>query len=444
MAYPPQVAPLNRPNPDGTAPYSKTGKGKFPKKTQRARKRYKQKYGHAPALDAPPGKRRKMPSPQGLKRIELKQAKQAKKHQPSKTKKHKTPGSKIGQQGGSGADNQDFLGLLDQAGADRETRAATNLEYGPTERAINADLRASQGRQGDISGWFQDYQNKLAGGKADTAAAYEKAQTNFRDQLKEAGVQDTGAREELKATAEKDAELRGVPIDRQGASDAVNAAAARQNLQTGFSGMVGTQGANQNAYFNDKERIGAGEAASQHLKELARERGIRSDLRELAKSKGDFGVKYRSDLKKGERDYSLQLKASDFDISNLAETSRSHRANEKTDRLSLGESARSHRASESETHRHNLNTESTARGNLNASLARIREDVRNHKITAAQAQQRIQQAKQRFQFDQNKEKTNKKQTSRDDKRQSAKDRYARKHPSGSSGGGGGKTPRKLG
>jgi hypothetical protein len=399
-------------------------KGKVPRSTRRAERRYKKKYGKRhPGFGTGygPNRERKVPSPDRLRAQEKRQAERARaRKKGQKSGIGKRPGGGGG--GGSSESSSSLTDLLTEEGLRRELAASTRLEFGPTERAIQADLRASQARHGDITGWFQDYQNKLAGGKADTSEAYANAAGQFNQQLKEAGVQDKGARQELKETAEADAELRGVPVDRKGAEDSVNASAARQNLQSSFGGMIASQGANQRAYFNDKERIGAGEAASQHMKELARERGIRGDLRELARSKGDFAVSERARLRESDRDYKSRLSAEALDRESLSIDAMNSQLDRQLDRKEAGERARHNRVGESETRRHNLNTESTARGNLAASMRRIQDDLRHDRISEAQAQARIAQAKKKFRFDQNKEKQDKIQTRRDDRRMKRADR----------------------
>jgi hypothetical protein len=409
-------------------PFGGYQKGTVPKSTRKAQKRYKKKYGKRhPGFG--PESEKKVPSPSRLREQNRRQAQRnRKRRQGAKSTIGKRPG------GGGGGSSSESTGsltdLLTEEGLRKELAASTRLEFGPTERAIQADLRASQARHGDIAGWFKDYQNKLAGGKADTAEAYANASGQFNQGLKEAGVQDTNARQELKETAEADAELRGVPVDRKGAEDSVNASAARQNVQASFGGMIASQGANQRAYFNDKERIGSGEAASQHMKELARERGIRADLRELARSKGDFAVTERGRLRESDRSYKSQLSAEALDRESLSIDAQNSQLDRQLDRRRARETGRHNRAGEAETRRHNLNTESTARGNLQASMRRIQDDLRHDKISEAQAQARIAQAKKRFRLDQAKERRNKIETRRDDDRQKRADRK--------SGGGGGK------
>jgi hypothetical protein len=407
-------------------PFGGYQKGKVPRKTRRAERRYKKKYGKRhPGFGTGygPNRERKVPSPDRLRAQEKRQAERARaRKKGQKSGIGKRPGGGGGGGGSSSESSSSLTDLLTEEGLRRELAASTRLEFGPTERAIQADLRASQARHGDITGWFQDYQNKLAGGKADTSEAYANAAGQFNQQLKEAGVQDKGARQELKETAEADAELRGVPVDRKGAEDSVNASAARQNLQSSFGGMIASQGANQRAYFNDKERIGAGEAASQHMKELARERGIRADLRELARSKGDFAVSERARLRESDRDYKSRLSAEALDRESLSIDAMNSQLDRQLDRKEAGERARHNRVGESETRRHNLNTESTARGNLAASMRRIQDDLRHDRISEAQAQARIAQAKKKFRFDQNKEKQDKIQTRRDDRRMKRADR----------------------
>jgi hypothetical protein len=133
-------------------------------------------------------------------------------------------------------------------------------------------------------------------------------------------------------------------------------------------------------------------------------------------------VSERARLRESDRDYKSRLSAEALDRESLSIDAMNSQLDRQLDRKEAGERARHNRVGESETRRHNLNTESTARGNLAASMRRIQDDLRHDRISEAQAQARIAQAKKKFRFDQNKEKQDKIQTRRDDRRMKRADR----------------------
>lgn len=195
--------------------------------------------------------------------------------------------------------------LLTKGQYKKEINQRTRLEFNPLERSIQGDLAGSASRQNEIPGWFQQYQDKVSGAAATTAAAYDKANAGFQQQSQNAQANDTASRQDMQQKASSDAALRGVPMDYNGAQAALEAANARNNVQAGFAGTVGVMGANQAGYLADKGRIGTGEMINQLFKEQTRERGIRSDMRALAQKKGDYASQLASDLRESDRKYQL-------------------------------------------------------------------------------------------------------------------------------------------
>lgn len=195
----------------------------------------------------------------------------------------------------------------------KETRASTNLAYRPTERAINAEKRASQQRTKNVGTWWNEYLATVQGSQADTAAAYANAATQGQAQINEASSQDNANTAKLSAEAAQSAATRGQTAPSQPAERGAAAQAQRNYLGAAFGSANAQRGANQGAYLADQKRIGAGQRVSSQIAEQKRTRSIESDKRELAKQRGDYASKFRGEAIDRNHDYLIQRQAYGLD-----------------------------------------------------------------------------------------------------------------------------------
>lgn len=187
----------------------------------------------------------------------------------------------------------------------RETKARVRLEFGDTQRALQGDLRASQQQSKNLNAWYGQYQDNMErlrqGQLANTSALQEQSRAN-------AGLMNqaaTAQREALDAEEAKSAALRGASTSGAGATEAAGET-QRQALMASTSdrnAQMGSSAYNRLAEVN--AAAGLGLQADQR-----RERGTRletrSKMRDLARDKGASRVKNRSDIIRGERDFSIQ------------------------------------------------------------------------------------------------------------------------------------------
>lgn len=204
----------------------------------------------------------------------------------------------------------------------RETRASTNLRFRPLERAIGADVRASQQRGREVGDWWQNYLNTVSAGQADTQAAYDQANTTFQGQIAQNSALDSANTAKLQEEAAKSAELRGTAVDMSGAQREVAAQAQRNYLGTAQAGALSAAGANQRGYLNEQKRIGAGQRIASGKEEQRRERSLRKDRRDVRRERGDYATTFRGELRDKERDYLIQRSAFNLDRKEAAQDAR--------------------------------------------------------------------------------------------------------------------------
>jgi hypothetical protein len=252
----------------------------------------------------------------------------------------------------------------------KELRATRRIEFGPEQRQLKAEQRASRLSQQRIGDWFPQYQAEVARLGQQTVRGYGGAIGQIQGTAQQGADYAEQLRQRLRQEDEADAARRGAVYDPSGSYTAASANLARMNTAQSYTGMLGAQAANQGGYFADKERIARGEELNQLLREEARGRSINADLRDLAQRKRKFAAEYTSRVRPQERDFYLgllQAKLGDKASARSAQTSRA----------SSKRSARQAAANRRETRRHNLQTERTSQGNLRQRRRENRQEQRD-------------------------------------------------------------------
>lgn len=184
---------------------------------------------------------------------------------------------------------------------DQETSAAVRLKYKPQETAIAGQQRVSTAEQGNITNWFQQYQDAVKAAN-DKSTAYDAGvQTAVNAQAQQAQTQ-----------AQQDPTEANSPQAQQ-------AAAARRTTADSYGALLAAQGSAHNTYLADKGRIGAGEAADQHVKEHGRSVSLAQQLAALKGEEGDFATQYKATARDSERKNALEQAAFGLDTSKANE-----------------------------------------------------------------------------------------------------------------------------
>lgn len=195
----------------------------------------------------------------------------------------------------------------------KETRAATNIAYRPTERAINAEKRASTARTKDLGNWWNEYLSTVQGNQAATQAAYDKAGSQTQAFIGQTSALDNANTQKLDTQAQESAALRGQTAPTAPGERAAAAQAQRNYLGAAMGGATAARGANEFAYLGEQNRIGKGQSIASRVAEQKRTRSIESDKRELAKQRGEYATKFRGEQIKNNHDYLIQLRAFGLD-----------------------------------------------------------------------------------------------------------------------------------
>ncbi len=303
----------------------------------------------------------------------------------------------------TGKEGKRELNAADRLAHESLDRELRREHAGSGERSAAID-RLYQSHQATLSGrqasdtaeqdkWYADYQAKLAQLRGETQGAYDKAAGSIQQFSQQSGAQDTANRQQMTDQARKDAEIRGVEYNPQGAQDATNASNARQNLLNAVHGTVQGQGANQFAsmtnrqaiagtsqretrdktskFYNEASASGLRSHSRDRAEEDIRRRGIDEDLRELARERGDFRVDFLRQLREDERKYSIEKSAAKVD-----------KMGARTDRYKAKETGRANRAGEAQDRR-----EEAGRNRRNTEDERG-QDRRNRQDNAQRARDR--------------------------------------------------------
>lgn len=216
-------------------------------------------------------------------------------------------------QGNGQAERQYLNGPLTLPRLRKETKASTNLAYRPTERAINAEKRASVQRTKDEGNWWNEYLATVQQGQGADQAAYNNAAQQGQAFIGQANAADSANTAKLDSQAAESAAVRGQSAPTQPAERAAAAQSQRNYLSAATGAATARQGANQFSYLGEQGRIGKGQSIAARTQEQARTRSIESDKRELAKQRGDYAAKFRGEEIEKNHDYLTQLRAFGLD-----------------------------------------------------------------------------------------------------------------------------------
>lgn len=195
--------------------------------------------------------------------------------------------------------------------------AAVDLEFGDTDLELAKQRRVSGQASLNVGDWWSGYQRDVEAARRRGQAGSQQAQQQVYGQANTARAQDQSQSAKMDEEAQKQAALRGTTA---GPNVAAQAQASRTALSSSFGGLVGAQGAAQNAYMADKYRIGGGIRASELQKEQGRGRQIDEEARKVASKKGAYRTSARASLVDAERKAQLEAAAFGLDVSKATDT----------------------------------------------------------------------------------------------------------------------------
>ena len=198
----------------------------------------------------------------------------------------------------------------------REANARTRLEFGEAGRALRGDLRANAQDRRNTNAWFQQYQNTMAGLRAEQ----DRANAGLRERMGQGatalGTQGAARADAVQSDQNRSASIRGAVAD-SGARASENAAESQRQALMGLArdraDQMGESSQSRLRQVNSAAELGR-QADIRQIRNEALE--TRAKMRDLARDKGAARVKNVGDLTRAERDFLIQRRTLNNDIRN--------------------------------------------------------------------------------------------------------------------------------
>lgn len=202
---------------------------------------------------------------------------------------------------------------LNSATAKRETRARLRQEFRPQTREIKRRKRMEKNQQKGVQKAFKQHGRDIETSRGNVQAGYDAARNAVNQTGK--GISDyaENLRRQMASEGMADAQRRGTTY-RPG-TDVLSGQAQIARLGTSgvMSGVIGSQGASQNAYMADRGRIAAREAINQRQQSNDRMRGLAVEQQRIKRDRADKRNILTDDQRAREREYELATRAAGLD-----------------------------------------------------------------------------------------------------------------------------------
>lgn len=196
----------------------------------------------------------------------------------------------------------------------RERRAAAKLEFGPIFGQLRGEQRASNYRQNkEIPAWYDQYRARLNELQGGSQAAYDRAYERGRNLAETSSGVDSETFNSLNSEAAKSAALRGAGYDGSTAAAGSQAAKLRQGMQALYGQNQQLEGANQQAYFNQRNLLSFLDQGGAKKREFSRGQDISAKLLEAKAKRGAFLTDYGRQAREADRAYKSELRATAID-----------------------------------------------------------------------------------------------------------------------------------
>lgn len=250
----------------------------------------------------------------------------------------------------------------------QNVQAASDLQYGGQEQALQGQRGVNAQMAQNVPVWFGDYQRALAQATQQTAGAYGAALAVQQNTANSSSALDAQQRASMMQGLQTDAASRGATVDPALAAQGQQAAASRRGMLDQFAGLTANQGAAQVTYGANRQVVGAGQKLTAQLGEAQRTRNIGVQAQDLARQKGQFAVNTRQKLIDNEHTKTLENQAFGLNVQKAQATVAARQqaaADRKAARVTSNRNADASRnvasARLAETARHNQTQEQIAR-----------------------------------------------------------------------------------
>lgn len=200
---------------------------------------------------------------------------------------------------------------MNRGEARKEAWNATKPEYGPTIRTAEGMKRGSVERQKNIGEWFQGLGNTIDQTATATDASYGQANAALLAHMNAAQQAAAQSQGQIAQNNQAMTALTGADPSLTAPSLQEGAAAANQRNIAGaaLAAPIAQAGASQAAYLRNTGINSQREGISQKLGEAKRRDTIIEDIAALRKEQGEKANARFGELREGERDYKIQLRA---------------------------------------------------------------------------------------------------------------------------------------
>lgn len=193
--------------------------------------------------------------------------------------------------------------------AQHVAKAETNLAYGETQRQNQGLIRGSRQREKQVGDWYKTFANEIAASRGEVAGAYGQAGQQIAGTMQNAASDDATRQAALAAQNAQFSKLTGAPQNTASPQTDAAAQGQRELYGAALAAPVSTQGANAFAYLTNQGNVAKGEGLNQKIKQGLKTREYQQDRKALLKEKGNYRTTKLDELRKAERDYQIQLRA---------------------------------------------------------------------------------------------------------------------------------------
>jgi hypothetical protein len=190
----------------------------------------------------------------------------------------------------------------------REGKAAGELEFGPAQRAKEAEIRGAQTFAGQrLPTLYEQYRQDVAAAAQRAQDAYATAQQQMAQSQQ--GIQQQYGQDQARRAAEsqQQAAVTGAPVSAP--PEASQAMLAQSNGQAAFGGLLGARRAEETSFYGQIGAAGTKRQIESETSEQRRQRELGAQLQDLLRGRGAAASEFMRKGRSEERQYAAEAKA---------------------------------------------------------------------------------------------------------------------------------------
>lgn len=215
-------------------------------------------------------------------------------------------GAKVRRGRSGGGSVGQFLGLHTGRQAGRLANAQAGTEYNPEIRNLRSQAAGSRQRAKDIKSMFGQLAGEYGKAQEQGNEAFKTQQDAVAKQLAEASERSKTSQQDLASRDESFAKLVGGPVDTQGQARIAAAGAAAERARVTFSQLPAAEQANFLASLGGQRTAARLQGIEARKTESDRRTKILNDLAALRKEKGQARVANTEKIRESDRGYAME------------------------------------------------------------------------------------------------------------------------------------------